>query len=343
MPETLTTKSMSPQPPPAVELPVRVVKSYPLITVSKTYRARPFGVAPLLAAHVPGRKSLNLVQLCWTYETAEKVSELVADLEHAKSIAPDSEFVILANTEFESYLLSDRGVPNTMASETMFMDEQVFRPQPRIEKTFEAVYNGRIAPMKRHELAEGINRRLLIYCPDWEDDREYAEMYRRKPTPAVFLNHQLGGGKYCFLPKDEVNRHMNQARVGLCLSATEGIMRASIEYLYCGLPVVSTPCYGGRERYYHPDYCRIVEPDRNAVTKAVRDLARADIDPFFVRRRTLSIINRERTNFIRFVNSLARYHFGIRHLFPDFEPFRGNVDYVDIQSIIERLKGRPGA
>ena len=343
MPKMPTPRPTSPQSPAYVKLPVRVVKSYPLITFSKTYSMRPFGVAPLLAAHVPGRKSLNLVILCWSYETAEKVAELAAELEHAKSIAPGSEFVILANTEFESYLLSDLGVPNTVASETMFMDEQVFRPHPQIETTFDAVYNGRIAPMKRHELAEGIDRRLLIYCPDWDADRQYAQSYRGKPSPAVFLNHQLGGGKFRFLTPDEVARQVNRARVGLCLSATEGVMRASIEYLFCGLPVVSTPCYGGRERYYHPDYCRIAEPDRNAVTKAVRDLVRADIDPFFVRRRTLSIINRERTNFVRFVNSLARYHFGIRHLFPDFEPFRGNVDYVDVHSIVERLKGRPGA
>jgi len=333
----------SPPIPSALKLPVRVVKSYPLITLSKTYASRPFGVAPLLTTHVQGRKSLNLVHLCWSYESAQKADELATELAQAKSLAPGSEFIILANTEFESYLLSERGVPNTLASQTMFMDEQIYRPQPQIEKKFDAVYNGRIAAMKRHELAEGINRRLLLYGPDWEPDREYAQAYRRKPSPAVFLNHHGGDGSYRRLTPAEMVEQLNRARVGLCLSATEGIMRASIEYLFCGLPVVSTPCYGGRERYYHPDYCRIVEPDRDTVTSAVRDLVRTDIDPFFIRRRTLSIINRERTNFVRFVNSVARFQFGIRHLFPDFEPFRGDVDFTDVESIVERLKGRPGA
>jgi len=343
MPEAQIPTAASPQTPAALKLPVRVVKSYPLITLSKTYGTRPFAVASLLTKHVQGRKSLNLIHLCWSYESAQKADELAAELAEAKLVAPGSEFVILANTEFESYLLSERGVPNTLASHSMFLDEQVFQPQPQIEKTFDAVYNGRIAVMKRHELAEGIDRRLLLYCPDWETDLDYAQTYRRKPTPAVFLNHQIGDGSYRFLTRDEIVLHVNRARVGLCLSATEGIMRASIEYLFCGLPVVSTPCYGGRERYYHPDYCRIVEPDRDLVTSAVRDLVRADIDPFFVRRRTLSIINRERTNFVRFVNSVARFQFGIRHLFPDFEPFRGDVEFTDVETIVERLKGRPGA
>jgi len=343
MPEAQIPTSASPQTPSTLKLPVRVVKSYPLITLSKTYGTRPFGVAPLLTAHVKGRKSLNLIHLCWSYESAQKADELAAELAQAKSIAPGSEFVILANTEFESYLLSERGVPNTLASQTMFMDEQVFQPLPQIEKSFDAVYNGRIAAMKRHELAEGIERRLLVYCPDWEPDLDYAQAYRRKSSPAVFLNHHIGKGAYRYLAPVDVAQQLNRARVGLCLSATEGIMRASIEYLFCGLPVVSTPCYGGRERYYHPDYCRIVEPDRDSVTSAVRDLVRNDIDPFFIRRRTLSIINRERTNFVRFVNSVARFQFGIRHLFPDFEPFRGDVEFADVESIVERLKGRPGA
>lgn len=329
--------------PLATQLPVRVVKSYPLITVSKTYSMQPMGVAQLLAEHVPGRQSLNFIQLTWSYEATEKVDTLVNDIIEAKNLAPGAEFVILANTEFESFLLSERGVPNILASETIFIDEQVFRPHPQIERAFEAVYNGRLAPMKRHELGDDIKQRLLIYSYEWAIDAAYSEALRARPSSAVFLNHHLGGGEYKHLDRPELVKHLNSACVGLCLSATEGIMRASIEYLLCGLPVVSTPCYGGRERYYHPDYCRIVEPEAAAVADAVSELISENIDPYFIRRRTLSIINRERTNFLRFVNSIVRNRFNIRNLFADFEPFRGNVDHAEVERIADRLKGKPGA
>lgn len=328
---------------PLIGLPVRVIKSYPLITVSKTYGTRPFGIAPLLAEHVPERQSLNFIQLAWSNENPEKVTQLAADLRQARSNTPGAQFVVFANTEFESYLMSERGIPNTLASQVIFADDLIYRPQPNIEKVFDAVYNARLVPMKRHELSESVDRRLVMYLPEQEADRAYAQNLRTKQSSALFLNHHLGGGQYRMLSAAEVSHYLNSAHVGLCLSATEGVMRASTEYLLAGLAVVSTSCYGGRERYYHPDYCRIVEPELEAVELAVRELAAADLDPFFIRRRTLSIINRERTNFIRFANSMARHHFNIRNLFPDFEAFRGDVAYADVKSISERLKGKPGS
>ncbi|WP_164127899.1 glycosyltransferase, partial [Stenotrophomonas maltophilia] len=63
------------------------------------------------------------------------------------------------------------------------------------------------------------------------------------------------------LTPEAVNRVYNQAAVGLCLSAVEGAMCASMEYLMAGLPVVSTPSVGGRDVYFDPDYCIIAEPE----------------------------------------------------------------------------------
>lgn len=50
-----------------------------------------------------------------------------------------------------------------------------------------------------------------------------------------------------FLPPAQVCAALNRGEVGLALSELEGACWASTEYLLCGLPVVSTPCSGGRE------------------------------------------------------------------------------------------------
>ena len=69
-----------------------------------------------------------------------------------------------------------------------------------------------------------------------------------------------------------MNRVYNQAAVGLCLSAVEGAMYSSMEYLMAGLPIVSTPSLGGRDVYFDPDYCLIVEPEPAAIRRAVERL-----------------------------------------------------------------------
>ena len=88
----------------------------------------------------------------------------------------------------------------------------------------------------------------------------------------VFLNAFDEGGMPIRLPLSEVNRHLNRAGVGLCLSEREGAMFASTEYLLSGLPVVSTPSTGGRHVYYDEEYCWTVPPDPRSVAEAVAAL-----------------------------------------------------------------------
>jgi hypothetical protein len=46
-------------------------------------------------------------------------------------------------------------------------------------------------------------------------------------------------------------------------------MIASIEYLLCGIPVVSTRSQGGRERYLLPPFVEFVEAYPESVASAV--------------------------------------------------------------------------
>jgi glycosyltransferase involved in cell wall biosynthesis len=81
-------------------------------------------------------------------------------------------------------------------------------------------------------------------------------------------------------------------------------MYASIEYLLCGLPIVSTRSVGGRETYFDDRYCGIVEDAPDAVAAAVRDAIASQIPPQFVRGETLRRLERDRKAFVTYIDQL---------------------------------------
>ena len=81
-------------------------------------------------------------------------------------------------------------------------------------------------------------------------------------------------------------------------------MRASIEYLFAGLSVVSTPSLGGRDVYFDDEYCLIAEPDPRSIRDAVRTLLARDVPRDHVRAKTLARVEADRARYIAFVQSL---------------------------------------
>jgi len=124
------------------------------------------------------------------------------------------------------------------------------------------------------------------------------------PKVRAFIIETFTKNYYIALRPDVVARYCNRAHVGLCLSATEGAMYASIEYLLCGLPVVSTINRGGRDFFFDPEFCITVPPDPAAVAKAVEGLRRRKISPEYIRERTLQKIVHERNKFLEFVQAI---------------------------------------
>ena len=144
-----------------------------------------------------------------------------------------------------------------------FVDERIFRPLPGRQVRFDAVYDARLSPFKRHALAAEVpNLALVTYLHEGQVDPDY----RAAVAPIVARAHVFNGDPFSGAYRiacwpEEVNQALNQCAVGLALSREEGSMFASIQYLLAGLPVVSTPSLGGRDDFYHPDYVRIVDAD----------------------------------------------------------------------------------
>jgi len=181
--------------------------------------------------------------------------------------------------------LISKGIPASFIHQNAFLDERIFDIQPTVQKRFDAVYNARMDPFKRHGLAEDVPQLLLIagiISP--QDDEGYAALVKKNMSNASFVDTSHENWQ----SPSQIAHHLNQSKVGLCLSACEGGMWASGEYLYCGLPVVSTVSQGGRVSFFDPDYTRIVRDDPSSVSKAVHDLIELNIPPSKIRAATLA-------------------------------------------------------
>jgi len=193
-----------------------------------------------------------------------------------------------------------------LINKNAFTREDEFQLQRQGQKKYDAIMNARMRRFKRIELARRVNSLAMITVVD---DEDYFDKVRSTLNGAAWLNFQ--GGKYTYLSRTEVAAALNRARTGLILSAVEGTNRASIEYLLCGLPVVSTPSQGGRDVFFDEDYCAIVEPTAEAVQQGVQRMIARDIPPEYVREHTLRRVREHRRRFLELVGELAGRDHGI--------------------------------
>ena len=125
-------------------------------------------------------------------------------------------------------------------------------------KTYNAVYVARKSPSKRHHLTNDVKNLALICGNNHNNPNDY------QLINYVYLNDNP-------LPLEEVCKKINQSYVGLMLSETEGACFSSSEYLLCGIPIISTKSFGGREFWYNDHNSIIVEPDPKKIAQAVED------------------------------------------------------------------------
>ncbi|MCQ9205981.1 MAG: glycosyltransferase [Omnitrophica bacterium] len=159
-----------------------------------------------------------------------------------------------------------------------------------------------MADFKRHYLAQNIRSLALIDNGYREGNDECFKKTKKLLKNATWLN-QINK-KYTFLASSEVAKFYNQAKVGLCLSKEEGAMYASMEYLLCGLPIVSTQSIGGRDIFFDEEYVKIVNDTADDVARGVQELIDLNIDSQYIRENTLKKIQTHREKFITKVQDI---------------------------------------
>ncbi|MEX0808420.1 MAG: hypothetical protein WD044_06805 [Dongiaceae bacterium] len=267
----------------------------------------PLGLASTAAELVGNRRAWFLISPSWHREDIDGVR---GDLEHVRAAVarwPQHRHVFLAATRSALENYRAVGLPAIVCSSNVFVDETIFEPVPSEPKRFDAIYNAVFGSYKRHELCRDIAKLALIYhrYPYFlANEPDYVAKIRMQLAHATFINEI--DGPYRQFRLRELPTWLTRARVGLCLSAHEGPMRACAEYLYCGLPVVTTPSIGGRDRMLDPAFSIETEPTPEAVARAVDVLIARRIEPAAVRAAALATVQPDRVRLVKLIATIFR-------------------------------------
>lgn len=294
----------------ALDTPVAgyLIAREPLIVWGPNQPRRQAGPGSVLAEIVGNRRAYFLFALSTTREVGGDFAADITEIERLRRLYPEHRHIALCNTRPEVERFAAHGVSAILCSALAFVDETRYMPAKNPLKEFDAIYNATLTPVKRHELCRDIESLGLIY--HWFADAgrlsasETLARYEAMLPRARFLNNE--GGEHQLFGPESVCAWINRARVGLCLSAREGVMLATIEYLLSGIPVVSTPSIGGRDRVLDPRYSLIVEPDPVAIADAVRTLAGRLYDPMAIRKAAFDAMRDDRIRLIRLIEAIYR-------------------------------------
>ena len=223
-----------------------------------------------------GRKPYLIFQFGWHRETAERVEEVRREAEETRRLCPQVELIFLCNSEHETQLISAAGLRAEFCHQNAFLDETRYRIYPGTPK-YDAIYIARITPFKRHHLAARISSLRLIGD--------------HSPRETEYFSQVMGQLSHAKWKRKVLSRYVSkaicEARCGLCLSAEEGAMFVSAEYLLSGRPLVSTANLGGRDALFGPEYTYRAEDTPESVLAGVEAMKRCPVSPAEIRALTI--------------------------------------------------------
>lgn len=289
-----------------VKLYCDVISLDPLIVVG--FGSPGPGQPALTLSHaLRDKKVYYILWSWWTLQDDTELFNMVTACHYLKKHYPQHDVHVMANDQVDMALLKKCDINSTFCHQNAFLDQRIFNIIDGSAKKYDAIYNARLSPFKRHALASQLNSVGLIYYSPAKEKEEgiaYKNKIKRDLPNAAFLNEHPETGVDRFLSSQEICRLYNMSKVGLCLSYMEGAMYAATEYLLCGIPVVSTHNIGGRDYFLHRDFSRLVDSDPRAVAEATYDLISEKIPPKVIRQRTLLEMLKQRQIFIDHVQSI---------------------------------------
>lgn len=296
-----------------------------------------------IGSYLPG----NMPVLRFAFAEWHRTAAQWADwYRYAKARRPKDTIRLTVNTQEVATALIDLGIPVLHINQNCMASELEFDIRPTTAKRFDAVYVARMAPFKRHKLMQQLANAVCIGgTPTTEDSQEYFEEVRAA-LPAVVFTHQ--NNLRLSMPPTVVANYLNMSRVGLCLSAEEGAMFACIEYLLCGLPVVTTQCIGGREFWLHKGNSVTVDATPKAVAEGVATLMAKNINPYAIRADAIDLMAKHRTKLCEVGQQFYRSTFTPQDFTRVFYkrlvgPYQHWHPASTVMTMYERMTGKRGA
>lgn len=219
---------------------------------------------------------------------------------------PQHRIVLLANDATEEQFLRAFDMGAVLFQQNGFMHPYDI-PEAK-DKEFDAIYIGRIERFKRIELARNLSSCCVIFA---SANREYYDEIKSQISHLMFVNgdpmvhatEDFFLSKTPLLSRGGVGDWCARSRTGLCLSAEEGAMWGSGEYMVWGLPIVSTRSIGGRDEYFDDRYCLICDDNPESVAATVQEAIARQIDPGMIRSSFLAKVMARRTGLLQFIIS----------------------------------------
>jgi hypothetical protein len=192
-------------------------------------------------------------------------------------------------TKQEARLFKLMGEDSIWCHHNLYCCEKTFDVRADIDSVYDAVYVARLDAYKRIWLARFIEK-LCIVSANFND---------RANLDSWGCSHAILNRKW--LSRDEVCSTINQAKCGLALSAREGGMFATTEYLLCGKPVVSTKSQGGRDVWFSSVNHVLVDDTPEDVFEKVRGLNSLTFDKERIRDDAIVLLKKFRLVLSEFV------------------------------------------
>ena len=238
--------------------PVRLLSAAPPVFLSGIPNKEYLGIAHAFALRYGNVRAGFIIFPTWSLELQGIPEGIRRSFDDHSERYPEHRFRFVCNTPEETRLLEELGLPATFLNKNVMVSDQVFRPIQDAQVEFDAVYNARFVPVKRHELAAEVPR--VAYLTYVEGKAQRQEQFRTLHAATLARNphhmvlNDLVDGLPAGMSHEQVNAALDRAAVGLILSEVEGSSYASMEYLLAGLPVVSTPSKGGRDVFFDSEY-----------------------------------------------------------------------------------------
>lgn len=274
----------------------------PLVCVISSGLLMPSGIdhAVSLAA---GRRCLIIVQPAW--QVGRDVCEFIEVTSEIQRHHPYLSFLFICPSIKETELLLQAGLRASHVHKNAFIDDSVFRIMDISCKRYPAIHIANIEKFKRHYLAWGIEDIAVItYNFRIEEDLTELSGYKKLGFANFEYSTKIKNLKPELTPH-EVAKIINISNCGLILSESEGANNASTEYLLCGVPVVSTLSIGGRDEFFTSNNSLIVDPNPDAVERAVNFFNSSKVDPHAIRDEVMIKIRKHRKLFLELLSAYS--------------------------------------
>jgi len=184
-------------------------------------------------------------------------------------------FIILANSEEEKSYYDSLKLNNIYCNQNCWIDYDIYKIK-NYNKKYDFVYNANNSVFKNHKLLKNI-------CKDYDIMYITYDIPVLKNYDAIWSTVKLEDYNPKKIAKhisdEDVSENLNECKLGIFLSTTEGACYSSSEYLLCGLPVISVKSNGGRDVWFNDKNSIIINNKEDELKNSI-DFILNNIDQY---------------------------------------------------------------